>query len=92
MLHGPSATFTVIQFRLGASEGLVLRAGEVLLDLHGPRLFVSTRASSGGQDQHAFAIPDDPSLVGVSLTSQAGILTATSFSFCNAVDLRVGCM
>ena len=91
VLHSPAATFTVIQFRLGASEGLILPAGEVLLDLRTPRLFVSTRASSGVQDPHGFAIPDDPSLVGVSLTSQAGILTATSFSFCNAVDLRIGC-
>jgi hypothetical protein len=42
----------------------------VLLDLRTPRLFVSTRASSGVQDPHGFAITDDPSLVGVSLTAR----------------------
>jgi hypothetical protein len=43
----------------------------------------------GGSASFIFAIPNDPALVGASVYSQAGLFTATFFSFTNGLQTTI---
>ena len=87
----PSASFTQIHFRLRPATGPTIAAGELLLDFTSARVFISTVPSNSLSDLHQHAVPDDASLVGISLSTQAVILGPPGIVLCNAYDLVVGC-
>ena len=86
----PGATFTYVLGYMGSASGLVLGAGEVLVDLASPKVCASVIASSGTSDTHSFVIPDDPLLVGRTIATQAAIFGGPGPELCNAIDVVLG--
>jgi hypothetical protein len=80
-------TLTGTERRL--DPGLVLRYGELLLDLQSNVVFTTQVLSSGGVDVIQFPIPFDPALIGLSTYVQATILGG-GVELCNALELVVG--
>lgn len=85
----PGATLTYILGYAGCATGPVIGAGELLINLTSPKLFVSLKVSSGTSDTHSFAIPNDPSFSGAQATTQA-VIFGGSPELCNAIDVTVG--
>jgi len=83
----PGARFVVVTARERAIRGVSGIGGELLIG--GPELFTLILPSSGEQDHFVIPIPDDPTLIGRSLSTQA-MLVGKTFRLGNAYDLRMG--
>lgn len=84
----PGATATAIYAHVNPSSGTFLAAGELLLDLTSPRIFVSTVLGSG-LVVHNGTIPNSAALTGVSASLQ-GLILGGGLELCNAVDVVLG--
>jgi hypothetical protein len=87
-----NAGLTVLLATSAPQQGLFLRGREllVLLPAQGAtRHFVRSVPSGGGVAQHAVALPNSLSLLGVSSYVQAFVLGGT-VEYCNAIDLVLG--
>ena len=69
--------------------GIVLRHGELLIDLESNLLLSAQIVSSGEVDVLDFPIPNDPMLIGTTTYVQATILGG-GIELCNALELVVG--
>ncbi len=69
--------------------GVLVPAGQVLVDPTSIPLFVSLVPSSGSADVHGVAVPYDPVLVGRTFYAQAGILGG-QLELCNAIAYTPG--
>jgi len=85
----PGATFTVIVGYPAASSGVVNKFGELLVDVGSGKIFQSLVASSGTEDTHTIAVPNEPCFAGFFVATQAVILGGGAEG-CNAVDYIVG--
>jgi len=85
----PGATFTVIVGYSASASGAVNKFGELLVDVGSGRIFQSLVASSGTEDTHTVAVPNEPCFAGFFVATQAVILGGGAES-CNAVDYVVG--
>ncbi|MSR62704.1 MAG: hypothetical protein EXS08_09715 [Planctomycetes bacterium] len=90
MSHSIVALQTRVYFYASAASGPVLPYGELLFDPTSPRYGLSVKASSGTQDAHAFVIPIDSALIGLSSASQALVIEPGGPLLCNAIDLTIG--
>lgn len=87
--HAPS--FAVLVGQSGPSSGVVIAAGEVLIDLvHGVSYFMLPSAHAGGPASFASLVPNNASLLGIVVYCQAGCLGAPGLRFSNALDARIG--
>ena len=87
--HGASSTI-VVAYGDGVT-GPVIRAGEILLDLTSPKYFTHTVISSlGGANLHSIPVPNEVSLSGFNVATQALILGGGRAELCNAIDLVLG--
>ena len=86
--HAGNTSTSIIGYAQGSS-GTFINAGEILLDLGSSKFFVDTVISSGPSDLHSNFIPNDPSLSGLTMATQALILGGGP-ELCNAIDLTVG--
>ncbi len=84
----PAAVSTILLAHAQADAGLVLGAGEVLIDLASPLLFRSTAPVAGTSSAHSFLVANDPALVGAEAFSQALVLGG-GVTASNGVRLRV---
>jgi len=84
----PGATMSLIVAFQGPSSGIILPAGELLVDLTSPLLAASAMATSGA-DLHSLAVPLNASIIGAVAYTQAVILGG-GFELCNALDATVG--
>ena len=88
--HGGTGTLTQTYVFLDGATGLVLFAGEVLVDIGGPALFTTSQASAGTADTHLVPVPSLLGLVGVTLASQALVVSGPVIQLQNALDPTFG--
>mgnify|MGYP006995565514 CR=1 FL=1 len=74
----------------GASTGLMLTEGEVLVDLFSPFVLANVANSGPLTDTRAMPIPAIVSLVGAQLSTQVLILHPTASKLTNAIDITLG--
>jgi hypothetical protein len=86
----PGARFTgLIGFRAALDPGLLLAAGELLVDPRSQPLVFRRVASSGEQDELTIWIPVSASIAGLEGTLQ-GFVAGAGLELCNAIDVRPG--
>ncbi len=83
------ATLTIILARTQPIPGILLAAGELLIDPSSGLLFNSFASATGGLDQHTFSVPNDLSYLGNEGHLQA-FLFGPLLQWCNAAHLTVG--
>ena len=74
----------------GSTQGVFDRAGELLLDLSSPVLFMQARLHMGGTVTFTHVVPPDPQFCGWSGTCQALIGGGPGPVFSNALDFVIG--
>jgi len=87
---GHTPALAILELYSGASRGLVLRGGEVLVDLSSPFLTRVLSAHNGGNVQFSLPVPNDPALCGLAASAQGIVLGAPGYELSNALDLTVG--
>jgi len=87
--HHPGAAFTILYAHAGPASGVLIPAGEVLVDVASMRLFRDTAVSSGTFDARSIPVPLDVALTGLTASTQALIL-GSGAELCNALDVRLG--
>lgn len=85
----PGATASVLVAYARPSQGVTIRAGEILVDTTSARLLVQSGIVSGSIATHRLTIPNDPRLIGFSCATQVAILGGGT-ELCNAIDINVG--
>lgn len=87
---GPAA-MVVLLGHLGALDpGLVLPAGELLVELSTPLAAFSSTAPVGGVATHVLPVPPDYALGGLEVSLQAVVLGSPGVGLTNALDLVIG--
>jgi len=86
----PANVGSILFVYTGASSGLVLGEGEVLVDLFSQQLLAQVTFTGPASDTHAVPIPAMIELAGLNLTSQALILDLGGSQLTNAVSLTLG--
>ena len=87
----PGATGTVVLGRSLSSSGTFLGSSEILINLSSTAYF-SSLVNSGGINVHSWAVPNDPLLVGATLTIQGSIRPGSGTpTLCNAENAVIGC-
>jgi lysyl endopeptidase len=84
----PSATSTWVFGYPGPSSGTFTPWGELLVDTHSPRCFLSMAPALGGISRHAYTIPDDPALIGRVIYTQGLIFGRRPLALTNEVALQ----
>ena len=84
-------SFTQIHFRQLPSTGPMTPISELLMDVTSARLLVTTVSpSSASIDIHQRPVPNDVSLAGIQMSTQALVAGPDGLALCNAYDLVVG--
>lgn len=86
----PATLVTLVVGRGRPAMGPITEGGEILVDLGSPRLFGDTVLSTGTSDLHSIPIPDELSLSGIRVYTQAALFGDTGLQLCNAIDLELG--
>lgn len=86
----PATMVTLVVGRGSPAMGPIIEGGEILVDLGSPRLFLDTVLSKGTSDLHSIPIPDELSMSGIRVYTQAVLFGGTGLRFCNAIDLELG--
>jgi hypothetical protein len=86
----PANVGSILFVYTGASSGLVLTEGEVLVDVFSQELLAQPAFSGPLTDTHTVPIPAAIGLVGLTLSSQALILDVSGSQLTNAIDLVLG--
>jgi len=83
----PFAGSTWVFGHVAGDSGLFLPQGEVLVDLQSPRYFLSVALVSGGFSTHSNAIPNQPSLFGLTAYTQALVFAPGPAALTNGLEL-----
>jgi len=86
--HAPG--FAVIFAFSGQGFGLIVSAGEILVDLASPMLLSSIAMHFGGVVSFSIQVPFDSSLCGLTASVQGLCLGAPGPSLSNAIDIQLG--
>jgi len=86
----PGATMTIVVVYAGPATGPVKGYGEILIDFASGKIAQSLLPATGTADVHAFAVPADVELVGLTGSSQGAIFGGAGPELCNALDLHLG--
>ena len=87
----PGAIGTVVLGRSQSSSGTFIGSSEILINLSSTAFF-SSLVNSGGTNVHTWAVPNDPLLVGTTLTIQGSIRPGSGTpTLCNAENALIGC-
>jgi hypothetical protein len=87
----PGAIGTVVLGRGQSSSGTFLGSSEILVNLSSTAYF-SSLVNSGGVNVHTWAVPNEPLLVGTTLTIQGSIRPGSGTpTLCNAENALIGC-
>jgi len=87
--YGGQADLTAVVCYTNGSSYIMTPAGELLVDPSSTLLLTTVAVPSGGIAQHSIPIPNDYSVVGVWVYTQAVVL-GSGPELCNAVDLFLG--
>jgi len=85
-----AASSFVIGFSASFGPGVVLNAGELLVDPTGGLFVGSGLPSAGGVDVHVIPIANDTALLGFPIYTQGIVLGGGQAQFCNALDIVSG--
>ncbi len=88
--HAGGATHTGLVVYTGASSGLFVRGGEVLVQLGSTKLASTFAPTGGGLDRFAFPVPSDPTLSGLVAYAQGFVLGGAGYALCNGIAAAVG--
>ena len=86
--HAPS--LAVLFGQSAPSAGIVIAAGEILIDVAGTTYFQLAVVHGGGPALFSAAVPPDASLLGLLVHSQGACLGAPAPRLTNALDARLG--
>jgi hypothetical protein len=86
----PGPTFFGAAFYLRPSSGVVVNAGEILVDPDSPRVGLVVLPVHTALETLSFDLPARPELCGRSMTGQAFLLGAGQLLLGNALDLTIG--
>ena len=87
----PGAQWSIVMARLSGGSRILDNGGELLLNLSSTQIFSSFQAG-GGVTNHAYAIPDNPSLGGQTWVVQGLVGSGESvLRLCNALNVTIGC-
>ncbi len=90
LVGGPGANVVAIIGYQGASSGIILAGGELLVNIAAPHIFTVWTLNGGASTSMNQMVPNDPSLLEFPLSTQGVVISGGVVEFCNAVDLLLG--